>query len=118
MEPSMLREVQRIIEHGEKDSDRLKAMELALAYGRGKPTQSVEVSGPGGESLRPEVSLGEVLADPVLRAALLALAEAELGVGVSSPRSLATESGPVRETPVGGPVDSSAASDPTEPVDR
>ena len=34
-----------------KDADRLKAMELIMAYGYGKPTESHEHSGPGGSAI-------------------------------------------------------------------
>lgn len=71
LEPKALKFLERLIGNDKADpKDRLKAIEIAFAYSRGKPRQQLELSGPGGEPLALEIGAQKLLADPNTRSLL------------------------------------------------
>lgn len=58
MSDEILLRLRGIIENG-KNSDAIKAMEVVLAYGFGRPTQAVELTGADGKELFPTPRIKE-----------------------------------------------------------
>lgn len=78
IEPALWARLISIAQEGEH-KDALRALELLLAYSRGRPVQRAEVSGPDGGPIGVASDARAILADPEARAVLQRIALAAHG---------------------------------------